>query len=577
MESRVVQQVPLAHSNTHALSVDPRTVQGIALRCEDLLRIVTPLRWRRWEEYLAEAGLGELFKDVPKGIRYGFDLGVDELPKCTFIPRNHKSALENPDVVEAYIKTELDAGRYLGPFEPEWLESVIGPFHCSPLGAIEETSKFRIIQDHSFPRNNTSQFSLNSLIDPSRMYESTWCGFAQAYLLAANAPPGTEVSVFDVAAAFRIIPIRPDQQVWTCLSWNNMVYVDPDCSFGGRSSSGNFGITADAASAIYVSKGVDDVIKWADDFTFWRYPISISPSGLYNYSYDESLIWRVGEDLGWPWSPKKHFPFSTKFTYLGFEWDLDKKTVTIGKAKCAKYIDRLKPWKQNARFTKLEVQKLIGTLNHCSVVLVEGRSRLPSLYHFVGTFRDTENAFVTHTATRRTITDTAWWRAQLAKPWCGTHIVKIPEPLRSEIFVDASTSWGIGFVWENRWLAWKLLPGWKSEGREIGWAEMVAVELAYLTLVAAGFSNCHVILRSDNQGVVGALKNDASRNSQQNTILRRIISYTQTHAIWLTTKWIPSEENVADGPSRGVFPTSPRYPCTPRLPFKLKPFLSSPV
>jgi hypothetical protein len=94
------------------------------------------------------------------------------------------------------------------------------------------------------------------------MYESTWCSFVQAYLLAANAPPGMQVLVFDVAAAFRIIPICPDQQVWTCLSWDGMVYVDPDCSFGGRSLSGNFGITGDATLAIYISKGVDNVIKW---------------------------------------------------------------------------------------------------------------------------------------------------------------------------------------------------------------------------------------------------------------------------------------------------------------------------
>jgi hypothetical protein len=33
-----------------------------------LLRIVTPLRWQKWEEYLAKAGLGEIFAGVLKGI-----------------------------------------------------------------------------------------------------------------------------------------------------------------------------------------------------------------------------------------------------------------------------------------------------------------------------------------------------------------------------------------------------------------------------------------------------------------------------------------------------------------------------
>jgi hypothetical protein len=563
--------------NTHAPSAVKPTEQEIVSR-DDLLRVVTPLRWRKWHEYLVETGLIERFADVPKGIRYGFDLGVVGLPKCTYIPSNHRSALENPTAIEAYIKTEIEAGRYLGPFDPQWLEQHIGYFHCSLLGVIEEPLKYCIIQDHSFPRNTQNQQSLNSLIDPDCMYESTWCGYTQAYLLFANAPPGTQVAVFDVAAAFRTIPIRPDQQVWTCLAWNGAIYIDPDHSFGGRSSSGNFGITGDAVSAIYLAKCIDDLLKWVNDFLFCRYPLPSSPTNMPIYSYDESLVWSIAEDLGWPWSPSKHFPFSTSFKYLGFQWDLVARTVTIGSDKCAKYLTRLAPWVQGARFTKVEVQKLIGTLNHCSVVLIEGRSHLPSLYQLVGTFKANANVFITHSINPRILEDVQWWRSQLSLPWCGTYIRKIPEPSLSQIFVDASTSWGIGFVWDGRWLAWKLLPGWKADGRDIGWAEMVAVELAYLTIIASGITDSHVILRSDNQGVIGALRNDSSRNPEQNVILRRIISYTQEHGIWITLKWIPTLENLADGPSRGNFPpASCAYPHVPKLPFRLKPFISRPI
>jgi hypothetical protein len=240
-ESPAAQALPtLAPLNMHAPSVVPPTGCKTAVKREDLLRIVTPLRWQAWEESLIKAGLEKAFMDVLKGIRNGFDLGVDSSPTITYIPRNHRSALDNPTAVQAYIETELKAGCYLGPFDPEWLKSIIGPFHCSPLGVIEEPEKFRIIQDHSFPQNDNNQNSLNSLIDPDDLYETTWCGFVQAYLLAANAPPGTQVSVFDVAAAFHTILICPEQQVWTCLSWDGLIYVDPDCSFGGRSSSGNF-------------------------------------------------------------------------------------------------------------------------------------------------------------------------------------------------------------------------------------------------------------------------------------------------------------------------------------------------
>jgi hypothetical protein len=107
---------------------------------------------------------------------------------------------------------------------------------------------------------------------------------------------------------------------------------------------------------------------------------------------------------------------------------------------------------------------------------------------------------------------------------------------------------------------------------------MVAVELAYLTVIESGLIDTHIILRSDNQGVVGALKNDSSQNHQQNAVLHCIISYTQAHGIWLTTKWISTNDNPADSPSRGSFPvTSTRFPFQAKIPFKLKPFISSPV
>lgn len=148
----------------------------------------------------------------------------------------------------------------------------------------------------------------------------------------------------------------------------------------------------------------------------------------------------------------------------------------------------------------------------------------------------------------------------------------------TSLFVDASTSWGIGLVLNGKWLAWRLKNGWRGDGRDIGWAEMVAVELAMHTLVAVGFKLCHVKLRSDNAGVVGALKHDMSRNSAQNLIIRKILNIFHDHDIWLTVEWVPSLDNIADGPSRGIFPPrSSLLPFPPKVPSHLKPFVNPSV
>ena len=156
----------------------------------------------------------------------------------------------------------------------------------------------------------------------------------------------------------------------------------------------------------------------------------------------------------------------------------------------------------------------------------------------------------------------------------GLKIVRPPEPLSSELFVDASTTWGIGLILDSKWLAWELKEGWKSDGRDIGWAEMVAVELAVRTLVTAKYTNCHVIVRSDNMGVTGALAAGCSRGTRQNAILREIVRLIQENDIWVSTVWISTQSNPADGPSRGVFPNrSSLYAFPPKVPFHLQPYV----
>ena len=62
-------------------------------------------------------------------------------------------------------------------------------------------------------------------------------------------------------------------------------------------------------------------------------------------------------------------------------------------------------------------------------------------------------------------------------------------------------------LFNNHWLAWKLLlqDEWRSEGRDIGWAEMVVVKLALRTIIASGRRKLHIIIHSDNQGVIHSI------------------------------------------------------------------------
>jgi hypothetical protein len=131
---------------------------------------------------------------------------------------------------------------------------------------------------------------------------------------------------------------------------------------------------------------------------------------------------------------------------------------------------------------------------------------------------------------------------------------------------------------DGKWLAWQFKEGWNSENREIGWAEMVAVELAIRTLISGKFRNCHIIIHSDNKGVVGALGAGRSRGTQQNLILREIMKLIQNNELWISTNWVSTVDNPADGPSRGSFPSKKLlYAFPPKLPYHLTEFIHKAV
>lgn len=483
-------------------------------------------------------------------------MGVRSLINSTYTPPNHKSATENPSTVVQHINKELSYGRYTGPFSRSRLENLIGPFRSSPLGTVpkSEPNQFRIIQDLSFPRNDPSHASVNAEID-SAMFPCDWGTFTQVAEIVRNSAPGTQAATMDVDAAFRCCPITPPQQPHFIIHWDDAFYIDHNAPFGATSSGGIFGRLADAMSAIIRSYTAAECTKWVDDFVFFRSPVSSSTqSENIHYSYDLDLIQKLALRLGWPWKPEKTQVFAPTFKYLGFVWDIDAKTVHIPENKRLKYYQKLEGWLSRTTHSRKEAESVLGTLVHCSLALPDGRSRLPALSRFITSFEG-KSTFSRRTPNSKTTQDVRWWKTTLSQPLPGSSIRAPPPPSSLDIWVDASTSFGIGVVFEQEWDAWKLLPGWDTDPlHRIGWAEAVALEFGIRLALHKGFHGLHLVIKSDNMGVIGALEGGKSRNSEQNLVLQRISTLLHTHSTWVSTLYTPSALNLADKPSRGIPP-----------------------
>ena len=128
---------------------------------EKLGGVFTPLKLEHWESLLASHLDKEYVNYLLRGIREGFRIGFKESGSVSLARRNMHSALENSEVVSAYLAEEKRRGVLLGPFERSGVPEV----HLNRFGVIPKSSqpgKWRLIVDLSHPEGR----SVNDSIQP---------------------------------------------------------------------------------------------------------------------------------------------------------------------------------------------------------------------------------------------------------------------------------------------------------------------------------------------------------------------------------------------------------------------------
>ena len=94
----------------------------------EIFPIVTPLLWEKWWDALQDSGVLDEFADVPRGLCFGFKIGVSAGLTSTFTPPNNPSGMDNYTIIESYYMKEIHAGRVSTPYTPMQLQALIGFF-----------------------------------------------------------------------------------------------------------------------------------------------------------------------------------------------------------------------------------------------------------------------------------------------------------------------------------------------------------------------------------------------------------------------------------------------------------------
>lgn len=496
---------------------------------------------------------------IVDGLTHGVDV-------CYNGPLRHVSrGSHNPPdpEFEHHITNNLAAecanGTIAGPFDSPPFPN----FVCSPLFTIPKkgSTKRRLIHHLSHPKHG---ISVNAGIAHLDVCLSS---FDKGAAMVVEAGKGCWMCKVDIAAAYRCIPVRPQDFPLLGMRWKGKYYFDKCLPFGLCSSCAIFEWFSTAAEWI-VKKHGEPFIKWLihyiDDFFLVSHDEHLAKQQL-----DSLLaIFRV---LGLPVAPHKLEGPAQRLTFLGIEIDSNRMEARLPQDKLDTLSSTLDEWLSDTKTetNKQEIQCLVGQLQFASAVVRSGRSFLRRLIDQTKT--DAKPlAAIPLTAQSPMRLDLLWWRRFL-RSWNGTAILLPPRPQQhSSIIRSDACDDGYGAVLHQdpsqpRWLH----GSWSEEQLQVAFAQKRS-SMPYLELQAVVhavstwatlLANSHVSVRCDCQPVVHALQPRAfvSKNAKLMSLIRTLLFITATHNIHLHVTHIAGSDNVlADALSRAQVPVFKR-------------------
>ncbi|CDO77643.1 hypothetical protein BN946_scf184946.g37 [Trametes cinnabarina] len=508
-----------------APSAGPRPIMPVVSGASERDRIITTYRADTIEEELRRWGLWEKHAALPGKLQFGFRIGDMRPLTKTFTPENHKGGRENIEFIIEYTTEQVKLGHMTGPYSEEQVREILGShFRSSPLSVVPKSSlepnKLRLIQNCSF--RDEDGVSVNDMIT-TEDFPTEW---------------GTAAEVAEIGAPM------------------------------------------DAVVDILDARGWGPNKKWVDDLNNFRFPTGRNTSDDgWEYAHSVDDIFDLGERLGLPWHKDKWTAHDFTGVYLGFLWNVPERTVALPDRKRLKYrtrlVDALEAMKGGARRIDLTtMEKLSGSLAHATFVYPRGRTYLSALYMFVASY---PNEHALRYPPKSVVSDLKWWLELLSLAGERRMLVARGPVKDLDLWVDASTSWGIGVVIADTWDAWRwrvTREVWNTCSRDIGWAEMLAIELLLRRMVEMDWENANLLVRSDNEGVIKAFRRGRSRNWQVNMSIRRAELICMEKNIQIIPVYVNTKDNRADPVSRGIpGPTLSRFHSKFRLPDEISEFL----
>ena len=120
---------------------------------------------------------------------------------------------------------------------------------------------WRLIVDLSFPVDTSKNDGINPSLCSlayARVEEVAKAEFEQGI--------GTELAKADIKAAYRLVPVHPQDRPLIAMQWQERVYLDTALPFGLQSAPKLFNALADAIERCTKNQGASQLWHYLDDF-----------------------------------------------------------------------------------------------------------------------------------------------------------------------------------------------------------------------------------------------------------------------------------------------------------------------
>jgi hypothetical protein len=508
----------------------------------------TPIDVVKLELSLVEHPDPNFVAQLCTNLRYGAHIGF-EGKRAPRFSKNLPTALAQPDIISSNLAHEISLGRVAGPFDNPPFPN----FQVSPIGLVpkKHSAKFRTIFHLSFPKSGTA--SINASISKD--------DFSLQYVTIDNAIEGIKclgqgcfLAKTDIEAAFRLIPVHPDDYELLGMHWNGKYYYDKVLPFGLRSAPFIFNQLSDAIEWILSNKcHIRFVCHILDDFLIGE-PASPGPQKAVACQASLNAMSLTFRNLNIPIAPGKTEGPNTVLEFMGIILDSTRMEARLPADKIERLNTAFEFFHEKRSCTLKELQSLIGTLNFACKVIPPGR---PYLQRMIELTRNVKQPHHHIKLSSGFFKDLEMWK-QFVINWNGAGFFLSSEWTNSEVLefhTDASGTLGYGGIFETKWFQGKWEPHQRLGQHEISiaWQELFAIVVA-CHLWGGSLQNKRLILHCDNEAVVNIINSKRSRISRVMDLLRHLTLLTLKHNLYIRAQHIPGKRNeIADSLSRLQF------------------------